>query len=263
MKSVVITGSTRGIGFAMANSFLETGCMVTVAGRSKESAENAVSKLSSFHGAERVAGFPCEVSDLEQVEALWKAAVQRFGRVDIWVNNAGIAHNHHMLWELPAETMQALLNTNLLGTMYGVRIAMEGMLKQGGGQIYNLEGLGSTGRIQNGLSGYGMTKAAITYYSKALVQEAKDTPVLIGTLRPGMVITDMVLDPFKDRPEELERVRGIFNTIADRPENVAPFLVKEILKNNESGRIIQYMSRLKMMLRFLTAPFSKRDVFSR
>jgi short-subunit dehydrogenase len=148
-----------------------------------------------------------------------------------------------------------------LGLIYGSQVAMRGMLKQGFGQIYNLEGFGSNGQIREGLSVYGTSKAAVHYFTQALIEDAQETGVVVGTLSPGMVITDLLLDRYEDDPQELEKVKSVFNIIADTPENVAPWLVEQILATNKNGVHIDYMPRSRLVGRFLKSPFSKRDLF--
>ncbi len=91
--------------------------------------------------------------------------------------------------------MDRLIRTNLLGTIHGSRAAMRGMLAQGGGAIYNLEGWGSDGKRRGGLAVYGTSKCAIRYFTLALADEAAGTPVLVGTLSPGMMVTGFLTGP--------------------------------------------------------------------
>jgi NAD(P)-dependent dehydrogenase (short-subunit alcohol dehydrogenase family) len=149
-----------------------------------------------------------------------------------------------------------------LGVIYGSQAAMHGMLQQGQGQIYNMEGFGSSGRMRYGMSLYGTSKAAVGYLTKAMVEETKGSGVLVGALSPGMVMTDLVLDRFKDDPAGLEKNKRIFNIIADSVDNVACWLADRILSNEKHGARINYMPPAKMAGRFLTSPFSKRDLFS-
>ena len=103
MKTVVITGSTRGLGYGLADSFLALGCAVVVSGRTPAGVEKAVAELSAKHEADRVFGHPCDVTDFEQVQALWDTAKAHFDKIDIWINNAGIGNSQMNFWELPAE----------------------------------------------------------------------------------------------------------------------------------------------------------------
>lgn len=259
MKIVVITGSTRGIGFGLADAFLDLGCAVVVNGRSQTSVDQAVQRLAARHDPDRFLGFAADVADLAQVEAMWSAAIDRFGQVDIWVNNAGLSHDLQPMWELEPARIKTIVDTNIWGLMIGSRVAIRGMLEQGFGQLYNMEGAGSNGHVRNGMSVYATSKAAVHLFSQALVQETEGTAVQVGTLSPGMVVTDMLLDPLKNDPEILTRNRRIFNILSDTPQTVAPFLARKMLENNRSGAKIKWLSRPKLVWRFLTAPFSKRN----
>jgi NAD(P)-dependent dehydrogenase (short-subunit alcohol dehydrogenase family) len=261
MTTIVITGSTRGIGHGLSDAFLERGCSVTMSGRSQEAVDRAIADLSAKHDADQLFGYPCDVTDFEQVQALWNAAREHWGRVDIWLNNAGIAHAQTPLWKQSAGEIAAVVETNVLGAMYGAKVAMKGMLDQGSGSIYNMEGLGSGGRRVEGLTAYGTSKAAITYLTDALIQEAKGTPVIVGAIRPGMVATDMLTQQYKEQPERWEEARRIFNILADRVDTVAPWIADRVLANTTNGTRIQWLSRTKVMGRFLAAPFAKRDIF--
>ena len=261
MKTVVITGSTRGIGYGLADSFLALGCAVTISGRTLASVEEAVAELAAQHEPDRVFGQPCDVTDFEQVQALWDAAKARFGKVDIWINNAGIGHSQTDCWDHPPEQIKAVVETNLVGAMYGAKVALRGMLDQGFGSFYNMEGLGSDDRLVKGLALYGCTKAGLRYLTQSWVQETQGTPVLVGALRPGMVMTDLVTKPYEERPEEWERAKRIFNILADRVETVTPWLAQKVLTNDKTGVRFTWLTRGKVIGRFLAAPFRKRDVF--
>jgi NAD(P)-dependent dehydrogenase (short-subunit alcohol dehydrogenase family) len=158
MKTVIITGSTRGIGFGLAEAFLDLDCSVVVSGRSQARVDEAVAALADRHNADAILGQPCDVTSFEQVQTLWDVAFDRFGKVDIWINNAGLGNIYRPAWEQTSEQMEAIVRTNILGTMYGTKVAFLGMREQGFGQIYNMEGAGSTGRIQAGMTVYATTK---------------------------------------------------------------------------------------------------------
>jgi len=260
-KHIVITGSTRGLGFCLADAFLAFDCLVTVSGRAQASVDEAVYKLAQKHASDRVHGYPCDVRRPEQVQALWQAAKVRFGKVDIWINNAGYSAPQMSLQELPPSEAQAVIETNLLGTVYGARVAMSGMLEQGFGGIYNMEGLGSDGRKQAGLALYGTSKYSLRYFTGCLVNETSGTPLVIGALSPGMVITEMITGQFQYRPEEWERFKRVLNLLAERPETVAPWLVQRILANRKSGVRIAWLTKRRLLRRILSAPFKRRNLF--
>lgn len=261
MKTVVITGSTRGIGLGLAEAFLTRGCRVFISGRKQETVDQAVDHLAKPYGLERVAGQACDVTDYAQVEALWEAAVQAFGPIDIWINNAGIGNILTPFWELEPDLMKSVVETNLLGTMYGCRVALRGMLKQGSGALYNMEGFGSRGsRTQPGLTLYGTTKAAMAFLDTSLAKELEGKSIIAGSLLPGMVVTDLLLNQRTGDPADWERSKRAFNILADRVETVTPWLVDRILENQQSGKRISWLSGPKVMWRFLTASFQKRKV---
>jgi short-subunit dehydrogenase len=262
IKTVVITGSTRGIGYNLATAFLERGCAVTISGRTSEAVDGVISMLRAKYGSELICGFACDVTDYNQVQSLWEEAKDHFGKIDFWINNAGTATPMMKFWELTSEQYADVVHTNILGTMYGSKVALTGMLAQGSGALYNLEGFGAKGRSMRGMTLYGSTKAAVHFINRSLAAEIDGTPIIIGAIAPGMVITDMITRQFKGREQELEKSKRILNIIAERAETVAPVLVEKILKNRKNGATIAYSSSIRMLVKFLTAPFVKRDLFS-
>ena len=136
------------------------------------------------------------------------------------------------------------------------------MLDQGFGSLYNMEGLGSDDRKVEGLALYGTTKCGLRYLTDSLIQETKGTPLLVGALRPGMVLTNLVTKQYEERPEDWERAKRIFNVIADRVETVAPWLAQKVLTNTKTGVRFTWLTRGKLMGRFLAAPFRRRDLFA-
>lgn len=165
-KTIVITGSTRGIGFGLAADFLKRECHVVVNGRTQGAVDRAVKDLAGRCPPEHVFGQPGDMTNYDQVQQLWDAARSHFGSIDIWINNAGMAHPDLPFWKLPQDEIDKTVNLNVIGLMYGCRVAINGLLAQGGGFIYNMYGFGSTGMMRPGLSIYGSTKRAVNYLTR-------------------------------------------------------------------------------------------------
>ena len=261
-KTIVVTGSTRGIGFGLAHEFLKRGCCVIINGRSQIAVDAAVNDLAGRHGSDRVGGCPADMTVYDQVQALWDQSIKRFGHIDIWINNAGVAHPDIEFWKLPVAEIDKTVGLNLIGLMYGSRVAINGLLAQGGGFLYNMYGFGSTGRFRVGMSIYGSTKRAVNYFTEALVKELAGQPVKVGSLSPGMVVTDLVSDQYKERPQDFQRAKDAFNLLGDRVETVTPWLVDRVLSNDRAGVDIQWLTRGKLFSRLLMARFRKRDLFA-
>ena len=262
MKTIVITGSSKGIGFGLAENFLKLGHQVVLNGRGEDSLDRAIMTLADNHPRQRIAGITGDMGIYNQVIDLWDFAVERFKDVDIWINNAGTAQAQAAFWELEPELIEDLVQTNIIGAMYGARVALAGFQNQGWGAFYNMEGLGSDGRRVEGLTLYGTSKRALNYLTNSLAAEVKDTEIIVGAISPGMVLTDLILKRYRGRPwEEWESARRIFNILADHVETVTPYLAERVLKNSKNGARIQWLTPKKVFWRFLTAGFSKRDLF--
>jgi len=258
---IVITGSTRGLGLRLAQGFLSRGCAVVVSGRGAAAVDAAVTRLRNEKRGAVVHGVPCDVGVPEQVDALWEASVKRLGGVDHWINNAGIGQPTVPIWDLPPKQMDEIVRTDLLGVLYGARTAVRGMKAQGSGAIWFMEGHGSDGRIMKGLSVYGTAKRALRYVANALAVEAEGMGIMIGTLSPGIMVTDFTMKQV-DRGDAAawERTRKVFNILADTPETVAAFLVPRMLAARKSGIRIAWLTNAKIMVRFMTAGIMKRRV---
>jgi NAD(P)-dependent dehydrogenase (short-subunit alcohol dehydrogenase family) len=261
MKIVVITGSARGIGYGLADSFLSRGSGVVICDLNQEKVEDAVAKLDRKHGSGRIFGVLCDVTEIEQVKYLWGSSVDHFGSVDIWINNAGVSTARKKYWEYSTNELKSVVDVNLLGALYGSQVALQGMLEQGSGSLYNVEGLGSNGQIVEGLSLYGTTKYGVAYLNRSLVKEVESTPVIVGVISPGMVLTDLLIGEREADSAEWEETKRIFNILADKVETVTPWLADRVLENTRNGARIEWLTRSKVAWRFISAPLRKRDLF--
>lgn len=266
-RTIVITGGTRGIGQGMAREFLQRGHRVCITGRSQTSVDQGLAELQDAAGEKsRLLGVPCDVGQLDQVQHLWGLAVAAFGTLDIWINNAGIANLIQDFDDIEPEDYRAIVNTNLIGVFNGCRVALHGMKEQGHGQLYNFEGFGSDGRTGSGLSVYGTTKRAVTYFTETLIKENSEGPVNVGLLSPGIVVTRMILQEADHLPaERWEKTKRIYNIIGDKVDTVTPWLVENTLADyGKHGSRIAWLTTPKATGRFFGAFVlrKKRDLFS-
>jgi glucose 1-dehydrogenase len=202
-KIAVITGSTRGFGLSMAQEFARQGAAVVVSSRSAEAVAAAVAGLRSTGAS--ASGLACDMSDLVQVQTLAGHALEAFGGLDIWVNNAGLTAPYGPTIHLQPERFVQVTQTNILGAYHGSLVAMRHFLKQGRGKLINILGRGerSPQPMQNP---YAASKAWIKSFTLALADEYKDSGVGVYAFSPGMMDTDMLL--------EVEVVRGYEERLA-------------------------------------------------
>ncbi|MFC2014222.1 SDR family oxidoreductase, partial [Chloroflexota bacterium] len=165
------------------------------------------------------------------------------------------------IWDYSCDTIDRVVSTNITGAIYGLTVALKGMMEQGFGCIYNMEGLGSSGPVIKGLALYAATKSALAYLTTAAVKEVHGTPIMVGGLRPGMVATKLITQQYVGHPEKWNRSKRIFNILSDRVETVTPWLANKILTNKKNGARIEWLTRSKVIMRFLASPFHKRSVF--
>ena len=263
-RNVVITGSTRGIGKGIAAELLKRGANVMISGRSTAAVDAALTELRPHATRSRVAGLACDVTSGAGLQALWDAAAQAFGKVDIWVNNAGISHPRQRAGEMKSKDVSAVQETNLLGAMLATQIALRGMRQQPeGGTIWNMEGYGSSGMMTPGMSLYGASKFALTYFNKAMIEETRNSSVKICYLSPGIVLTDLLKrDVGSNTPEDLRRTLRAYNILGDRVETVTPFLADGLLAEHRSGDRVAWLTGGKAARRFFMSIFKKRQVMS-
>jgi len=263
MKTAIITGGTRGIGAGLVRNFLLCGWNVAYSGTSEESVKKSLQSLSGKYREGSYIALKCDVTNKKDLNNLWESTCKAFGRVDIWVNNAGITNEQTSFYQIQSDVFMKIIDTNVKGLMLATHVTYNRMLLQGFGAIYNMEGLGSDGRTISGMTPYGTSKRAVRYFTDAFAKEVKNGPVIVGTISPGMVLTDMTLEPLRKDPSKNKQLIRIYNILANDPETVTPFLVRKMIENMNNGAKISWLSSWKILKRFLFAPFSKRDIVSK
>lgn len=262
MKYIVITGSTKGVGLGLAQAFLRRGCAVVISGRHIDKVNLVVDQLSTKYGKEQILGCECDITVYDDVQRLWNESFSRFGKVDIWINNAAAINAQLPFTSLNVKDITNVVNTNLCGTMYGSLVALRGILSQGFGQLYNMEGYGSDGSIRSGMGVYGATKRGVRYFTRAIAKELKHAPLQVCTLSPGMVITDAVLKSYRyGLPENKRWGQRMFSIMADDCDTICPWLVSQIISNSKTGRHIAWLTFPRILKYIMYAGFRRCEVF--
>lgn len=265
MRTAVITGSSNGLGLEMAKCFRRSGLNVVVNGTDSERIAQAAKLISELPGDGRVLACRADISNSLDVQNLIDLAVREFGQIDYWINNAGVNQPNRAIWELSEEEVHALMAIDLHGTITASRLVMLQMISQHFGAIYNVEGYGSNDAYMLGLGIYGTAKRAITYFTQALAKEseARNTGILVGRLSPGILITNFTTNALGSREviQLSEKTIRFYNIMADRPQDVAPYLVNAMLKNRQNNVHLEWLTTRKVLWRFLTAASRKNRFF--
>ena len=183
-RTALVTGSTRGIGRAIAESLAGAGARVAVVGRDAARATEAASAISPD-----ARGFACDVGDVASVTALVEAVEKEFGGIDILVNNAGLTRDN-ILFRLKDDDWDAVLDANLRGAFVAIRAASRGMMKKRWGRIINIASV--VGIVGNkGQANYAASKAGLIGLTKSVAKELASRNILANVVAPGFIETDM------------------------------------------------------------------------
>lgn len=265
MKTVVITGSARGLGFNMARFFREYNYNVVISDLNEDNLVKAKEELAKIESKGDIEYKVCNVSNFYEIQELMSFALSKFKMIDIWINNAGVNQPQKAIWELNENEINTIIDVDLKGTIYGSKVAMEEMSKNHEGAIYNIEGYGSNDAHMLGLNMYGTSKRAVTYFTQSLAKEAeeKNTGVIVGRLSPGIMITNFTTHSLgTDLIDLSKKTKRVYNILGDTPETVGKFLVDEMVKNTKNDIQINWLTKGKAFKRFLTAGFNRRDFFN-
>lgn len=189
---VVITGSTRGFGLAIAQACLAAGATVVITGRSQEAVDRILNVTQSLG---QMAGFIVDVREEAQVHYLAEQVIGKFGHFDIWINNAGYSSAAGMVLDMNPREALDMFMSNDLGAMHGTQAAMQHFLTRKTGLLVNIYGNGSFLRPATPTAMYGTTKAWLTSFTRSLANENKGSGVQILGFSPGMMTTDMLTSP--------------------------------------------------------------------
>ena len=246
-KVVVVTGSTRGFGYAIVVELLKAGARVIVSGRTQAAVDRTLQTLQPLG---QVKGLACDVSQPEQVYALGRFAAAWGGSLDIWINNAGYTAPAGGIIDFPPEEALKTFQTNCLGVYNGTQTALYYMLLHKSGTLVNIYGRGSDLKAASPSGLYASTKAWITEFTRTLAVEHKGTGIQIVGYSPGMMLTDML-----DIQEVVgERVKGtmrsmpmVLKALGTPPSIPAAHLVRLLETNQKEFVEYRWMSGLRAM----------------
>lgn len=185
-KVAVVTGGTKGIGYAIAEALVRNGAAVFICGRTEPDVADAIKKLSTSGNA---SGIVCDIRDENSVQAMLSKCVQAFGGVDILINNAGVGYFGKTVEELSADEFRQTLETNLFGVFYACHHAIPLMKQRGGGYIINISSLAGQNAHAR-MAAYNASKFALNGFSEALMQEVRHDGIKVSYICPGSVNTD-------------------------------------------------------------------------
>lgn len=230
-KVVVVTGSTRGYGYAIAESLLEAGAVVAVTGRSRDAVDRA---LVSLQPKGRVSGFVLDVREEEQAYKLVDDVLKEFGRIDIWINNAGYSNAAGMMLDMNPQDALDMFKANDLGVLQCTQAIMRYMLPRKQGLLVNIYGQGSFLRQSSPTGLYGASKAWMTSFTRTLANEIKGSGVQILGFSPGMMTTDMLTSPtiVGERGKEMMKNYGFVLRFLSQPVKYAADKLMKTLAGN-------------------------------
>jgi len=221
----VVTGAGRGIGAAIAGKLAGLGATVVLCARSRGPLDSTSAAISKAGAKAHVV--PCDISDLRAVEALAEHVAQSFGRIDILVNNAGVGAFKQPLHEMPPESWDSVLNTNLRGAYYCIRSFAPMMIKARNGHIVNISSLAGKNALPHGAA-YAASKWGLNGLSYSVAEELRVHNIRVSVVCPGSVHTDLSPHEGKD-PKKMLQSDDVAHVVAMLVTQAPQSFVSEVL----------------------------------
>src|SRR5579863_7186824 len=224
-RVAVVTGAGRGIGAAIAGALAGMGAVVVLCGRTRKPLESTATAISKAGGRAEV--LQCDVTDLPSIEAVAAHVDQSLGRLDILVNNAGVGGFGGPLHQLPPESWDQVLNTNLRGVYYGIRAFAPMMIRARAGHIINISSLAGKNALPNGAA-YAASKWGLNGLSYSVAEELRTYNIRVSVVCPGSVDTELSPHAGKDKTKMLQP-EDVAHTVAMLVTQAPQSFVSEIL----------------------------------
>lgn len=242
-KTVIITGGSRGIGFATSKAFVEEGANVIVTASSQKNADKAVEKLKALYPEAEIGGIAPNLNDYEDVKAAFKKVAEKYGTIDILINNAG-ASESTAFEDYTEELYDKIMDLNVKGTFNCTKAVVDYMIKQGGGVILNTSSMVSIYGQKKGIA-YPTSKAAVNGMTKSLARELGEYGIRVNAVLPGIIETDMmkavpkeVIQPLIDQVplKKLGKPEDIANAFVFLASDKASYITGVTLSVDGAGR---------------------------
>ncbi len=223
-KVAIVTGSTKGIGRAMVQGLAEAGANVVVSSRKQELCDEVAAEVAAATGREAF-GLACHVGDWEGIPSFVDAVVERFGKIDVLVNNAGINPAPTTVSEMSLEYWRKMFNVNLEGPLRMAQQVAPVMRDNGGGSIVNIVTMAAYSGGPN-VCAYGSSKAGLINLTKSMSQEWAPWNIRVNALCPGPFMTEMVAGAERVREGFIDMIANgtLMKRVADAKEIVGPVL---------------------------------------
>ncbi len=200
VKTALVTGASRGIGFVVASQLAEAGYHLAICGTRQTTIDQAAEKIRSASGVD-VLSKAVDVSDRDQIQGFVKDTVKHFGSLDVLVNNAGITRDNISM-RMKAEEWEAVINTNLSSVFHAMQAALRPMMKARGGRIINISSvvasMGNPGQMN-----YCASKGGVEAMTRSLAREIGSRNITVNAVAPGFIETDMTADLGEDAHAKL------------------------------------------------------------
>jgi NAD(P)-dependent dehydrogenase (short-subunit alcohol dehydrogenase family) len=223
-KVAIVTGSTKGIGRAMASGLAQAGATVVVSSRKQELCEKAASEIAAETGAMTL-GLACHVGEWDAIPGFVETVHERFGHIEVLVNNAGITPSRLTVSDITQDVWRKIFSVNVEGPLRMAQCVAPLMREHGGGSIVNIASMAAYSGGP-GVCAYGASKAALVNLTKSMAQEWVQWNIRVNALSPGPFLSEMVEGAERNAPGFKDMIAGgtLMKRVADPPEVVGPVL---------------------------------------